>query len=207
MTTWARQLHIVGQAQVSELELTLERLFEFALRRRALLSAEYQRWNAALAYATIRELCPECDEQQRVLDAMRRARCWVASARGRRRLRRHRSQRGEDPRSGEIEHRFAGRDRILVVKRRDGGCRWRSFPRWRVAGTIIVTSASFKGQDPAAVRREIDAIGMDVPTLSSMTCARPCYCQIAPAPRRRDHSHRLDLHDHRCSTPTRTCST
>ena len=43
-----------------------------------------------------------------------------------------------------------------------------------VAHTIIVTSASYKGQEPAHVREEIQAVVGDTPVLLAIEPARPC---------------------------------
>ena len=46
--------------------------FDPPVPEESLLSAHYQRWNAALALATIEALCPEADRRM-VLDAFRHA--------------------------------------------------------------------------------------------------------------------------------------
>lgn len=160
-------LHVIGQPQVDALESALANHFDPPYTADSLLAADYQRWNASLAFATIRELCPDCDEHQ-VLGALRRAQLLGRFWRVEDDIYADIAHNAEKIRalSREIESRFAGRDRILIVGLSGRRVPLEVFPALaRVASTIIVTSASFKGQDPAAVRREIDAIGMGIPTM------------------------------------------
>lgn len=160
-------LHVIGQPQVDALESALANHFDPPYAADSLLAADYQRWNASLAFATIRELCPDCDEHQ-VLGALRRAQLLGRFWRVEDDIYADIAHNAEKIRalSREIESRFAGRDRILIVGLSGRRVPLEVFPALaRVASTIIVTSASFKGQDPAAVRREIDAIGMGIPTM------------------------------------------
>lgn len=160
-------LHVIGQPQVDALEAALGQHFDPPYTSDSLLAADYQRWNASLAFAAIREVCPDCDEHQ-VLGALRRAQLLGRFWRVEDDIYADIAHNAEKIRalSREIENRFAGRDRILIVGLSGRRVPLEVFPALaRVASTIIVTSASFKGQDPAAVRREIDAIGMDVPTM------------------------------------------
>ncbi len=160
-------LHIIGRPQVNELEFALERLFDEPIPPNSLLDAGYQRWNAALALATITELCPQC-EQSTVLDAFRRTqllgRFWRVEEGVYADIAHNTEKIGAVAR--EIEHKFAGRGRILVVGLSGRRLPVEVFPELaQAASTIIVTSASFKGQDPRTVRRDIDTLGIDVPTM------------------------------------------
>ncbi|MCB0022465.1 MAG: hypothetical protein KDD91_05485, partial [Caldilinea sp.] len=68
--------------------------------------------------------------------------------------------------SGEIRKQFGDRGKILVVGisgQRISTKVFRSLAD--IAQTIIVTSASFKGQDPARVREEVKGIVGDIPVL------------------------------------------
>ena len=160
-------LHIVGQPQVTELEFALARLFADPIPAQSLLSADYQRWNASLALETITLLCPEVD-QAAVLNAFRGAqllgRFWQVEEDVFADIA-HNAEKIQAL-SGEIAQRFADRRRIIVVGLSGKRLPLEVFPALgKVAGTIIVTSASFKGQDPGEVRRQIDSLGLDVPTM------------------------------------------
>src|SRR4029079_5520885 len=56
-------LATIDQVQVRELETKVEQLLHAPLVSGALLSAAYQKWNAALSLAVIRHLCPQIDER------------------------------------------------------------------------------------------------------------------------------------------------
>lgn len=160
-------LHTVGPADVAALEAALAQHNGGALPEGALISAEYQRWNAALAQAALRRLMPGLDERA-VLDAFRRTeligRFWKVTEGVYADIAHNAEKIGAL--SGEIEQRFASVGRIVVI-----GMSGKRLPREifpplaRVAKMIIVTTASFKGQEPEDVRRQIDAIGLGVPTL------------------------------------------
>jgi dihydrofolate synthase/folylpolyglutamate synthase len=160
-------LQIVGQAEVDAMNDQLEAWFEPPAPVDSLLSAHYQRWNAALALAAIRELCPEADTRA-VLDAFRHAqllgRFWQVDEHTYADIA-HNTEKIAAL-SAEIEERFADRERILIVGMSGRRVPYEVFPALaRVAKAIIVTGASFKGQDPNEVRRQIDAIGLKTPTL------------------------------------------
>ncbi len=68
--------------------------------------------------------------------------------------------------SGEIRKQFGERGKILVVGISGQRISTKVFRALAdIAQTIIVTSASFKGQDPARVREEIKGIVGDIPVL------------------------------------------
>jgi len=156
----------VGDADVAALEAALH-THTLDPTPDSLLHADYQKRNAALALAVIRWLVPTIDE-----DALLRA---FASARLLGRFWRveddiyadiaHNAEKIEAL-SGEIRRQFGDRGKILVVGisgQRISSKVFRSLAD--IAHTIIVTSASFKGQDPARVRDEVKSIVGDIPVL------------------------------------------
>ena len=69
--------------------------------------------------------------------------------------------------SGEIRKQFGERGKILVVGISGQRISTKVFRALAdIAHTIIVTSASFKGQDPARVREEVKGIVGDIPAVS-----------------------------------------
>jgi dihydrofolate synthase/folylpolyglutamate synthase len=160
-------LKIIGQPQVSELDFAIERLFDEPAPRNSLLHADYQHWNAALAFSAIKTLAPETDDEA-LLNAFRQTqllgRFWRVDE-GVYADIAHNAEKIAAL-STEIETRFAGRRRILIVGLSGKRIPIQVFPSLaKVADTIIVTGASFKGQNPEAVRSQIDAIGLAVPTM------------------------------------------
>ena len=160
-------LVLIDQTQVSELEASVERLSATPLAADALLSAAYQKWNAALSFAVIRHLCPQIDER-RVLEKFAGARLLGRLWQVEERIYADIAHNAEKiaALAGEIEIRFAGLGKILVV-----GLSGQRAPRHvfaalaKVAKTIIVTGASYKGQDPSKVQSEITTLAGDTPTL------------------------------------------
>jgi len=156
----------VDDADVAALEAALH-IHTLEPAPDSLLHADYQKRNAALALAVIRWLVPTIDE-----DALLRA---FANARLLGRFWRveddiyadiaHNAEKIEAL-SGEIRRQFGARGKILVVGisgQRISSKVFRSLAD--IAHTIIVTSASFKGQDPARVRDEVKSIVGDIPVL------------------------------------------
>jgi len=160
-------LHQVHATQVVELEHQVERIFVPPLAAESLLSAGYQKWNAALALAVIRHLCPQLDERQvlqKFADARLVGRLWQVET-GVYADIAHNAEK-ITALTGEVETRFVGLGKIFVV-----GLSGSRVPRQvfaalaKVAKAIIVTGASYKGQDPAKVQHEISTITGDIPTL------------------------------------------
>ena len=160
-------LQRIERADVTTLENDLAQRFPSGIPEKSLLSAAYQRWNAALAFAAIRKLAPQVNKEA-VLTAFCNAqllgRFWQVEedvyadiAHNADKIR---------ALSQVIEEKFADRGRILVVGLSGRRLPLEVFPALaRVAKTILVTGASFKGQDPGEVRAQIDAIGVGVPTM------------------------------------------
>jgi len=159
-------LTFVEPAQIEELETQVKRL-EQPLSPDSLLSATYQKWNAALSLAVIRRLCPQLDER-RVIEKFAAARLlgrlWQVEE-GVYADIAHNAEK-ITALAGELETRFRGIDKILVV-----GLSGPRAPRQvfaalaKVAKAIIVTGASYKGQDPAKVQSEIAAMTGGTPTI------------------------------------------
>ncbi|MCB0046684.1 MAG: hypothetical protein H6642_09875 [Caldilineaceae bacterium] len=160
-------LQIVGAADVEALGEDLAAWFDPPTPPDSLLNAHYQRWNAALALAAIRGLLPDID-QRVVLAAFRDAqllgRFWQVNEYTYADIA-HNAEKIAAL-AKEIDVRFAGRGRILVVGLSGRRAPLQVFPALAdIAKAIIVTGASFKGQDPGEVRRQLDALNLDIPTL------------------------------------------
>ena len=156
----------VDDAAVADLERALDRL-GLAPAPDSLLHADYQKRNAALALAVIRALAPDADEGallRAFASASLLGRFWMVEE-GVYADIAHNAEKIEAL-SGEIRKQFGDRGKILVVGisgQRISTKVFRSLAD--IAQTIIVTSASFKGQDPARVREEVKGIVGDIPVL------------------------------------------
>ena len=133
----------------------------------SLIHADYQKWNAALAFAVIRGLHPSID-QHCVVEAFANAtllgRFWKVED-GVYADIAHNAEKIEAL-SGEIRNQFGDAGKILVVGMSGQRVPGKVFAALAsVAHTIIVTSASYKGQEPARVREEIQAVVGDTPVL------------------------------------------
>ena len=157
----------IGQREVAALDAKLAQQFPAGIPEDSLLSAPYQRWNASLALAAIRQLAPHA-EQQALLAAFHDARLLGRLWRVEEDIYADIAHNADKIQalSHVLEERFADRGRILVVGLSGRRLPLEVFPALaRVAKTILVTGASFKGQDPGEVRTQIDALGIEVPTL------------------------------------------
>ena len=163
----AAPLYQINEIQVAELEEQVRRIFDPPLVAESLLSAGYQKWNASLALTVIRHLCPQLEERQvlqKFADARLVGRLWQVETQVYADIA-HNAEK-ITALTSEIETRFAGLGKILVV-----GLSGPRVPRQvfaalaKVAKAIVVTGASYKGQDPAKVQREIAALTGDTPTL------------------------------------------
>ncbi len=133
----------------------------------SLIHADYQKWNAALALAVIRALRPDLDEQCVVAafaNATLLGRFWKVEE-GVYADIAHNAEKIEAL-TGEIRKEFGDAGKILVVGMSGQRVPGKVFAALAsVAHTIIVTSASYKGQEPARVREEIQAVVGDTPVL------------------------------------------
>ena len=159
-------LHIVDAAAVEALTASLA-THTLEPSPESLLHADYQKWNAALALAVVRQLAPAVDEAI-VLRAFANARLlgrfWKVDDDTYADIA-HNAEK-IDALSGEIRKQFGDAGKIVVVGisgQRVSTKVFRSLAD--IARTIIVTSASFKGQDPARVREEVESIVGDIPVL------------------------------------------
>lgn len=143
------------------------RLDEVEQGRSVLIRAGHQKWNAALSLALIRVLCPQADETP-VLAALAQAqlvgRLWQVDE-GIYADIAHNAEK-MDALLDELAVRFPELGKIFVLGLSGQRAPLKVFGALaRVAKTIIVTGASFKGQDPHKVREEIADAVKGTPTL------------------------------------------
>jgi|GEM_PF-488338 len=164
--TTGAPLYTVSEADVTALDAALH-AHTLDPAPDSLLHADYQKRNAALALAVIRHLAPAIDEDA-VLRAFANARLlgrfWKVEENVYADIA-HNAEKIEAL-SGEIRKQFGERGKILVVGISGQRISTKVFRALAdIAHTIIVTSASFKGQDPARVREEVKGIVGDIPVL------------------------------------------
>lgn len=157
----------IEKADVDSLAAQAEALDEAPIPNESLLGPTYQKWNACLALSTIRHLCPHLDETQ-VLHKFRNAqlpgRLWRVEpyvyadiAHNVEKL---------DALADELQKQFGDVGKILVIGASKQRLPLKLFPRIApLARAIIVTGASFKGQSPEQVQREIQPLAPNTPTL------------------------------------------
>ena len=160
-------LEVIGAEEVDAMNAQLIAWFDPPVPEDSLLSAHYQRWNAALALTTIEALCPEADRRT-VLDAFRHAellgRFWQIDEHTFADIA-HNTEKIAAL-STELDQRFVDQERILILGMAGRRVPYEVFPSLaKTAKAIIITGASFRGQDPSDVRRQVAAIGLDTPTL------------------------------------------
>jgi folylpolyglutamate synthase/dihydropteroate synthase len=153
----------------------------------SLLHADYQKWNAALALAVVRGLAPAVDEEA-VLRAFANARLLGRFWKVEEEIYADIAHNAEkiDALSGEIRKQFGDAGKIVVVGISGQRVSTKVFRALaEIAHTIIVTSASFKGQDPArCVRKWSRSWATSLccwPSSRSRRCARRARCSSAPA--------------------------
>jgi dihydrofolate synthase/folylpolyglutamate synthase len=159
-------LHIVDQIAVDALGASLA-AHTLAPSPESLLHADYQKWNAALALAVVRTLAPAADEAA-LLRAFANARLLGRFWKVEEDIYADIAHNAEkiDALSGEIRKQFGDAGKIVVVGISGQRVSTKVFRALaEIAHTIIVTSASFKGQDPARVREEVESIVGDIPVL------------------------------------------
>ncbi len=158
-------LHFVGQNEVDALTAALAQ--QPNLAENGLIRASYQKWNAALSLAVIRTLCPTADEQAVIAGLAAGhlpGRLWpvgdgifadIA----------HNAEK-VNALLGEVAVRFPTQGKIFVVGLSGQRAARTVFSALApVAKTLIVTGASFKGQDPQQVRNELQSLLGDRPVL------------------------------------------
>ena len=159
-------LRVVTQEEVYSLVTSLER-HHLAVEAEALLNASYQKWNATLAYTVINHLCPAINEEQ-LLRAFTKARLlgrfWHVEGNIYADIA-HNIEK-INALAGEITDRFDGNEKILIL-----GMSGKRVPSQvfaalsKVAKMIIVTGASYKGQEPGKVQQELAALTGGIPVL------------------------------------------
>lgn len=142
----------------------------------SLIHADYQKWNAALAMRVIQHLRPDIDET-RLLTAFANAkllgRFWKMEE-GVYADIAHNAEKIAAL-SGEIKKQFGDAGKILVVGISGHRVSTKVFSALAgIARTIIVTSASFKGQDPSHVRDEICRLWVTSRFCWPLSRSRPC---------------------------------
>lgn len=156
----------IGPAEVAELTAQLAAL-PGSDAKESLIQAHYQKWNAALSLAVVRHFYPELDQRQiltQFTQATLLGRLWQVADRLYADI--AHNQEKVSALAGELTSRFVDQGKILVI-----GLSGQRAPRQvfaelaKVARAIIVTSASYKGQDPEKVRSEITPLLGDTPLL------------------------------------------
>ncbi len=160
-------LTLVGDEQVCVLEQHLAQMHLTPVPDESLIHATYQKWNAALSLAVLKLFHPGMDEQavlERFVAARLPGRFWRIEedvyadiAHNVEKMR---------ALAGEVESRFAGRGKLLIIGMSGHRVPAQVFDALApIAKTIIVTGASYKGQDPAAVRGSIESMTGETPVL------------------------------------------
>lgn len=150
-------LFVIGSEEIDQFDQLLVRHDLLPLSQSVLLNASYQRWNGALAFAAIRHLSPKADEAlvaSQMAQARLLGRFWQVDegifadiAHNVEKL---------TVLTGEIEERFGDVDKILVLGASLNRAPQELFQSLaRVAKSIIITGATFKGQDPKTIYSEI----------------------------------------------------
>jgi dihydrofolate synthase/folylpolyglutamate synthase len=153
-------LTVVDEAAVDALAAALHAPGQPPLHTQALLTADHQHWNAALALATIRGICPELAADD-VLGRLRQAELLGRFWRVEEGVYADIAHNMEKIRVlvAELAAKFPTRDKILVLGISGQRQAVEVFAELAyVAKAVIVTTASYKGQDPAAVRAALEPL-------------------------------------------------
>ena len=160
-------LTVVDERDVEALNASLATLYPNPVPSDSLIDASYQKWNASLSLAVLRWFYPGLDTAT-VLDRYVAARLpgrFMAVEDG---IYADIAHNVEKMRAlvSEVEAKFADRNKIFVVGMSGQRVPSQVFAELaRIAKTIIVTGASYKGQDPAAVRAGIEQVAGETPIL------------------------------------------
>lgn len=150
-------LYTLGEEEINGFNAELQSNDLLPLADGALLDASYQRWNGALAYHAVRHLQPTVNKKQQLrqmANARLLGRFWQVDER----IFADVAHNVEKLTvlADEIEQKFGNVGKILIL-----GASLNRVPRKlfetlaQVAKSIIITGATFKGQDPTAVYDEI----------------------------------------------------
>jgi dihydrofolate synthase / folylpolyglutamate synthase len=158
-------LTVVSEKDVKAFRAQLHRV---PLPEQALLTAAHQQWNGALALTTISHLCPML-ETEVILERLRRTQLMGRFWRVEEGLYADIAHNVEKMQVlvAEVQAKLPDKGKIFVVGisgQRSAGEVFASLAG--VAKAIIVTAASYKGQDPTAVRASIESFTGDIPTLA-----------------------------------------
>jgi dihydrofolate synthase/folylpolyglutamate synthase len=133
----------------------------------SLLHAPYQKMNAALAATVVRSLAPQVDEAQMVqafAEARLLGRFWKVEE-GVYADIAHNFEK-INALAGEIQQQFGDAGKILILGMSGKRLPGKIFGALaRMARTIIITGASYKGLDPGKVAAEVTPLAGDTPTL------------------------------------------
>lgn len=157
----------VGETEVCSLGAALNATGAPPVPEDALLSATFQKWNAALALAVVRHFYPELAEA-RLLEALAATRLLGRLWHVEEGIYADIAHNAEKMHAlvGEVQARFEDLGKIVVVGMSGHRVPERVFVELAaIAKTIIVTGASYKGQDPGKVRGALDALAGDVPLM------------------------------------------
>jgi dihydrofolate synthase/folylpolyglutamate synthase len=159
-------LHVVGQTQLDAFVAAI-RGSQIEVTPQSLLHASYQKWNAALAASVVRHFVPGIEDEA-LLHAFASTRLlgrfWKVEE-GVYADIAHNYEK-VTALAGEIQQQFGDANKILIL-----GMSGKRFPALvfgalaRMAKTIIVTGASYKGLDPGRVAAEVTPLAGDTPTL------------------------------------------
>ena len=149
------------------LTAALDEHFSGPVPRDSLIDAGYQKWNASLSLAVLRWFHPDLD-MATVLNRYVAARLPGRFMEVEEGIYADIAHNVEKMRAlvGEVEAKFADHNKIFVV-----GMSGRRVPSQvfaqlaSIAKTIIVTGASYKGQDPSSVRSGIEKVAGETPIL------------------------------------------
>jgi dihydrofolate synthase/folylpolyglutamate synthase len=161
-------LTVVGEEAVNTFRIHLAGPDHTPLSEQSLLTAAHQQWNGALALATINHLVPMLDEAV-ILERLSRAQLLGRFWRMEEGVYADIAHNVEKIQVlvAEVQTKFPDKGKIFVVGisgQRLAGEVFASLAG--VAKAVIVTAASYKGQDPSIVRGSIEQLTGDIPTLA-----------------------------------------
>lgn len=157
----AAPCHFVDPSHIEQIEELLR------ADEDSLLAAAHQKWNAALSLHVLMHLVPDLDRAEvveRFESVQIPGRFWQIED-GLYADIAHNPDKVETV-AAEVERRFGDRGKIFVV----GVTHTRSTqavlaPLLPLARMLIITQATYEGEDPETVQGEIDALGFGVPSL------------------------------------------
>ncbi len=160
-------LYLVNDASVRYLEEQVTTVAKQPIPPESLLSASYQKRNATLAYTVLKHLCPQVEDTaviERFIGARLLGRFWKVEERVYADIAHNPEKIGAL--AGEIQDKFREDGKILVV----GASRHRVplelfATLAKIARSIIITGASFKGIDPHLIQEQIAPVTAGTPTL------------------------------------------